>query len=165
MRGAWTPRGLPRDLRRPAVLLRTARPATRRTAAARRLGAAATPARLAVGRTGAGVVMVARPRLLPQALGVDSATATRTAWVVQMVGAREIALGLGTLTALRAPDGRAARTWVAAGVLSDGLDVLAIGAAVLRGRLSRPVGGGVVLTALAATLTGLQSLRLAGGDV
>ncbi|MCW2614105.1 MAG: methionine-R-sulfoxide reductase [Frankiales bacterium] len=134
-------------------------PSARRADAVATLAAAATPARLALGRTGAGAVMVARPRAMPQLLGVDSASAAKTAWVVQMLGAREIALGLGTLAALRSPDSRVARTWVAAGVLSDALDVLAVGAAVLKGRLSKPAGGAVVLTALGATLAGLNALN------
>lgn len=127
--------------------------------ALRRATSAATPARLALTRTGVGGVMLVRPRLLPTTLGVDSASAARTAWVVQMLGAREVALGLGTLVALRAPDGRAARAWVAAGALSDGVDVLTIGAAVLRGRLSRRTGGLVVLSALGATVAALRALE------
>ena len=124
-----------------------------------------TPARLALGRTGAGAVMLAKPRLLPESLGVDSASATKTGWVVQMLGAREIALGLGTLVTLRSPDRPAARTWVAAGVLSDSADVLAIGAAVLNGRLSRPVGALVVATALTAALSGLHALASHDSDI
>jgi len=125
----------------------------------RRASTAATPGRLALSRTGVGGVMLVRPRLLPTALGVDSASAARTAWVVQMLGAREVALGLGTLVALRSPDGRAARAWVAAGALSDGADVLTLGAAVLRGRLSRRTGGLVVLSALGATVAALRALE------
>ena len=132
------------------------RPSTRRRNA---LSDLLAPARLAVGRTGAGAVMLVRPRLMPQTMGVDSATAAKTAWLVQMLGAREIALGVGTLVALRSSDARATRTWLAAGVASDGLDALAVGAAVLSGRLSRPVGGAVVLTALAAAAGGVQALR------
>jgi len=132
------------------------RPSTRRTAA---LSDLLAPARLAVGRTGAGAVMLARPRLMPRAMGVDSATAAKTAWLVQMLGAREIALGVGTLVTLRSGDARAARTWLAAGVVSDGLDAVAVGAAVLSGRLSKPVGGAVVVTALAAAAGGVQALR------
>ena len=132
------------------------RPSTRRTAALRDLLA---PARLAVGRAGAGAVMLGRPRLMPQAMGVDSAAAAKTAWLVQMLGAREIALGVGTLVALRSGDAPATRTWLAAGVVSDGLDALAVGAAVLSSRLSRPVGGAVVMTALAAAAGGVQALR------
>ena len=132
------------------------RPSSRRTAA---LAALVAPTRLAVGRTGAGAVMLARPRLMPQTMGMDSASAARTTWVVQMLGAREIALGLGTLASLRSDDRKATRTWLTAGVLSDGIDAVVVGAAVLSGRLSKPVGGAVVLTALAAAAGGLQALR------
>jgi hypothetical protein len=43
------------------------------------------------------------------------------------LGARDIALGLGALTALQRPvaERGSAFTWVAAGALSDGLDVVA----------------------------------------
>ena len=147
------------------------RPSTRSVATVRRLAiatgglcqglsGAATPARLALGRAGVGTVMVVQPRLMPTLMGVDSASATKTSWVVQMLGAREIALGLGTLVALRSPDSRVARTWVAAGVLSDGVDVLAVGGAVLRGRLSRGSGALVVATALGAALAGLRALKV-----
>ena len=40
------------------------------------------------------------------------------------LGARDLALGLGALAALRAEDGEA-RAWLAAGALSDALDVVA----------------------------------------
>lgn len=141
------------------------RPSSRRSDLLGRAARAATPARLALGRTGAGAVMVARPRLMPETMGVDSASAAKTGWVVQMLGAREIALGLGTLASLRSRDGRATRTWLLAGVLSDGLDVLAVGGAVAKGRLSKPVGGAVVLTALGATFAGLQALNRDDQDV
>ena len=132
------------------------RPSARRRAA---LAALVAPTRLAAGRTGAGAVMLARPRLMPQVMGVDSASAARSTWVVQMLGAREIALGLGTLASLRMDDRRATRTWLTAGVLCDGLDAVVVGAGVLSGRLSKPVGGAVVLTALAAAAGGLRALR------
>lgn len=114
---------------------------------------------LALLRTGAGVVMVGRPRTLPQLMGVDSATATRLAWAVQMLGAREITMGLGTLVALRDPGSRAARTWVAAGALTDALDVLAVGGALLRGRVRASSGAAVVVTATAAVVLGLRALQ------
>ena len=153
--------GAPVTLWSPAVPLLT-RPSTPRPGT---LVAAATSARLAAGRTGAGVVMLVRPRLLPQTVGVDSASAAKTSWVVQMLGAREVALGLGTLVSLRSCDARAARTWVAAGVLSDAVDVVAVGAAVATGRLSKAFGGVVVLTALGATLAGLRTLRSGETDI
>lgn len=135
------------------------RPAVRRRDRVATLTAAVTPSRLALGRTGAGAVMVVRPRLLAQVLGVDSASAARTAWLAQMLGAREVALGLGTLVALRSGPAPSGRTWIAAGALCDAADVLAVGAAVARGRLSRPVGAAVVVSALGAALGGLAALR------
>ena len=117
------------------------------------------PDHLALLRTGAGVVMVGRPRALPQLMGVDSATAARVGWAVQMLGAREIAMGLGTLAALRHPGSRAARTWVAAGVLTDALDVLAVGGALARGRVRASSGTAVLVTATAAVLLGYRALQ------
>jgi len=113
---------------------------------------------LALLRTGVGGVMVCRPRVLPQLLGVDSATATRVGWTVQMLGAREIAMGVGTLVALRRPGSAAARTWVAAGVLTDALDVLVVGGALARGRVRAGSGAAVVATATAAVLLGWRAL-------
>ena len=117
------------------------------------------PGQLALLRTGAGVVMVGRPKVLPQLMGIDSATATRVGWSVQMLGSREIALGLGTLVALRRPDSRAARTWVAAGVLTDAIDVLVIGGALARGRVRTSAALAVLATAISAVTAGCQSLR------
>ena len=124
-----------------------------------RVAAAARPEHLALGRTAAGVVMVGAPTRLPRALGVDSATSTRMAWAVQMLGAREVALGLGTLAALRSPDRRGARLWLLGAVLSDAVDVLAVGRAVASGRLSRAAGGAVTAVALGATALGVRELR------
>ncbi len=129
------------------------------------LAAKARPEHLAVGRAGAGAVMVLRPRALPERLGVDSAAATRMSWAVQMLGAREIALGVGTAVALRRGDVRGARLWVAAGVLSDAVDALAVGAAVARGRLSPLAGGAVTAVALGATALGVQELQRDESDL
>ena len=118
-----------------------------------------TPAHLALGRTGAGAVMVLRPRTVPQLLGVDSATATRMGWAVQMLGAREVALGLGTLAATRSGDGRAARLLLAAGLLSDAVDVLAVGGALLRGRVSKGTGTAVLAVAAGAVALGARALE------
>lgn len=124
----------------------------------------ARPEHLALGRTGAGLVMVASPRSLPQRLGVDSAASSRTSWVVQMLGAREIALGLGTLAALRSGDRAAARLWLMAGVLSDAVDALAVGSATARGQLGTLRGGAVTATALTATTLGVRELRTGERD-
>lgn len=115
------------------------------------------PTALALARTGAGVMMVARPTALPRLLGVDSAASARLGWTVQMLGAREIALGAGTLAARRG-DRRAARLWIAAGAFSDAMDVLAVGGALLRGRVGKPAGVAAVLTALGAAAIGVRGL-------
>lgn len=114
--------------------------------------------RLSVGRAAAGVSMIARPRMLPTTLGVDSAAATRMSWVTQMLGAREVALGAGTWAALRHGDRRATRLWLYAGLLSDAVDAIAIGAAVAQGRVSKVTGGAVVAIAGAAVYTQLDAL-------
>lgn len=120
--------------------------------------ASGTPRRLALGRTAAGLAMLLRPRLLPGVLGVDSATGARMAWSTSMLGAREVALGVGTLAALRAADRGPARLWIAAGALCDAVDVLAIGAAAVRGRVSRAPGGAIAVSAAAAVVMGVYAL-------
>ena len=125
--------------------------------------------RLSLGRAAAGVTMITRPTLLPGALGVDSATATRMAWSSQMLGAREIALGLGTFLALRKDrdgkgDGRSARLWLLAGLLSDSVDALAVGGAVAKGRVSKITGTAVVGVAAGASYAQIEALRASAGD-
>ena len=140
------------------MLLRT-RPENPRPSTLSSLAERVSPAHLALGRAGAGGVMVLRPRALPQALGVDSATAARMGWAVQMLGARELALGLGTLASLRAGDRRASRLWLAGGVLSDAVDALAVGGALASGRLRKGTGGAVLAVALAAVALGARELQ------
>jgi hypothetical protein len=118
-------------------------PALRRTAPSRRRRAAVAAARavtalrpqdVALLRTGAGVLMLARPQAVPDLLGADPDTSRSSGWVMQMLGAREVALGLGALAGLSGP-GR--RTWLAAGLLSDGTDVLVLTAALAARRIGR----------------------------
>ena len=115
--------------------------------------------RLALGRAAAGTAMVVRPALLPRLLGVDSAAANRMAWSTQMLGAREIALGLGTWAALRRGDDRATRLWLMAGLLSDAVDALAVGAAAARGHVSKVTGAGIVAVAGSAVYAQLEALN------
>lgn len=112
-----------------------------------------TPRTLAAGRTGVGSVLLLRPRLVPAALGVDSATATRTSWAVQMLGAREIALGIGGLV------GKESRLWTAAGLFADATDMLVIGTAVARGRVRVSTGLMSVAVAGTAVAVGADALR------
>jgi len=128
---------------------------------AQRLAAAALrPASLSLGRAGVGGVMLLSPRALTGFLGVPPSTAGATSWAVQMLGAREIALGLGAFTALRRGDAGAARLWLAAGLLCDSLDAVVVAAAVGRGRVS-PAPGAVVV-ASATTAAAVQAAALAG---
>jgi hypothetical protein len=124
----------------------------------RRVGSVLTPLRLAQSRTGVGVVMLTRPALLPRGMGVDRVSAERTGWVVQMLGAREVALGAGTWLALRRPDSRGARLWIAAGVLSDAVDALAVAGALGRGRVGAVPGAGLVVVASTAAAVGVAAL-------
>ena len=140
------------------MLLRSRPETPARTAAVGALAARLTPEHLAVGRAGVGAVMVLRPRAVPQLLGVDSATATRMGWAMQMLGARELALGLGTLAALHAPDRRAARLWLAAGVLSDAVDALAMSRALLTGRVRKDTGAAALAVAAGAVAIGVGAL-------
>ena len=113
--------------------------------------AATAPRSLATVRTAVGAVMLLVPHVLPQVLGVDAAARARTTWLVQMLGAREVAMGAGVLAA----DRSAVRPLALAGSACDVVDALAIGAAVRRGVVSRSWGGAVAVSALAAGLAGL----------
>lgn len=126
---------------------------------------AVTPDHLALGRTAAGATMVLRPRALPQLMGLDSATAARVGWAVQMLGAREVAIGLGTLATLGRGDRRASRTWLAAGVLCDAVDVLAVTGALLKGRVSKGSGAAVLAVALGAVAIGSRALDEDEADI
>jgi hypothetical protein len=68
-------------------------------------------------------------------------------------------LGLGTLVALRRTDRRASRLWLAAGVLSDAVDALAVAGAVARGRVRSGAGGAVLAVAVAAAALGTRELQ------
>ena len=128
------------------------------------VAAEARPEHLAWGRTGAGLSMIVRPRLLPGLFGVDSATSARMGWSTQMLGARELALGLGTLAALHSPDRRAGRLWLVGGVLCDAVDAVVVGGALVRGRVSKAAGGAAVAVALTAVALGLRALGEDDGD-
>ena len=123
------------------------------------LAGALSVERLSLGRAAVGVTMITRPRTLPRLLGVDSATAARMNWSTQMLGAREVALGLGAFVALRRPDRKAARLWLLAGLLSDAVDALAVGAAVAQGRVSKVTGPGLVAVAGTAVYAQLDALQ------
>ena len=84
---------------------------------------------VAAGRVAIGVTALAWP-LVPARPWVGADADNVAAQVFgRALGARDLALGLGALAALQAPSSGAgagsARAWVAAGALSDALDVVA----------------------------------------
>jgi hypothetical protein len=82
---------------------------------------------VAVGRVALGVTALAWPSI-PARPWVGAAADDVAARVFgRALGARDLALGLGALAALRGPaaQARSARSWVAAGALSDAMDVVA----------------------------------------
>lgn len=95
--------------------------------------------------------MLARPSMVPAQLGVDRATSERMTWAMQMLGAREVALGLGAVAALRSGDSRAARLWLGAGLLADTTDALVLAYAVGRSRVRTAAGAGGVVVAAGAS--------------
>jgi hypothetical protein len=103
--------------------VRTVQPTSADISALARRGAVA----VAAGRVAIGLSALARPSV-PSRPWVGAASDDLSARVFgRALGARDIALGLGALTALRraAAEPGSASTWVAAGALSDALDVVA----------------------------------------
>jgi hypothetical protein len=81
---------------------------------------------VAAGRVALGVAALAWPSIPARPwVGVADDVAVRV--FGRALGARDLALGLGALAALQGPAAEAgsARAWVAAGALSDALDVVA----------------------------------------
>jgi hypothetical protein len=107
---------------------------------------------LAAVRLVAGAVSLARPAVLARGLGVDSASARRTAFVARMFASREIGLGLGTLYAATR-GGPAVRPWLAASILADASDAVALVSAVRTDRLA-PVRGYALAIGAAGAVVG-----------
>ena len=118
---------------------------------ARSLVGRVSPQVLGLARTGVGLSMLVRPGLVPAVLGVDAPARSAMAWAMQMLGAREIAVGLGGAAAARQGDPGTARAWLAAGLLCDAVDAVAVANAVGRGRLQPVAGGALIAAAVAAT--------------
>lgn len=118
------------------------------------LGRLLDPSGLAMGRAAVGVSMLTRPGLVPAILGVDRGSRDRMAWAMQMLGAREVALGVGSLVSRKEP-----RLWLAAGLLSDSVDALAVASALGTGRVRALPGAAFIGIAAVAAAIGAQSLR------
>lgn len=99
---------------------------------------------LGAGRVAIGAWMLGRPGGLGRFLGVDRVTAERTTWLTRMVAAREVALGAGTLAAVRR--GGAVGPWLVAQAVADAGDAVAI-AGGLRRRQVRALPAVLVILA------------------
>lgn len=109
---------------------------------------------LGAGRVVLGAAFLARPTAFPRLMGVDSATAGRVAWQGQMIGAREVGLGVGLLTSLR---GNPA-PWLLAGALADAADAVAFSGGARRGDVRR-VGHALGAIAAATAAYGVLAAR------
>lgn len=96
-----------------------------------------------------GAGLVVSPAGLGRALGASDPQ--QTAPVGRLLGAREIAIGLGTLAAWRRGGSTAA--WVAAQAISDGSDTVAFAAAALGGRVSAARGWGMAAFAASGAIS------------
>ncbi len=124
----------------------------------------ATALAVNAGRVVLGAGFLGRPELLLRGLGLDTATAARSAWLARTAGIRDAALGAGTVLAVAR--GRAAAPWVLAGAACDLADAaIMLGAAAdrrvspVRGRL---VAAGAVGVAAACGLSAVQLFRRRG---
>jgi hypothetical protein len=120
------------------------------------MNSASTLARgIAIGRVGFGVALLSAPARSTSAwLGRSDAGRTGTAVVVRGLGARDLALGAGTLAA--SPD--ALPLWVAASMAGDLADLTA----TLAAGDGIPRSGRIAVGALAAGAVALGALALGG---
>ena len=124
---------------------------------------------VAAGRVALGLTALAWPAVPARPWVGASADDLAARVFGRALGGRDLALGLGALAALRRPDAEpgAAASWVAAGALSDALDVAA-SLASWRDlpRLTRWLvvasAGGAALTGAAAALTSVTSRASSG---
>src|SRR5262249_15430440 len=81
---------------------------------------------VAAARVAIGVTALTRPALPARPWVGGTGQAATARFFGRALGGRDLALGLGTLAVMQGPaaDEGAARVWIAAGVLSDGLDVV-----------------------------------------
>lgn len=108
-------------------------------------------------RTTVGLALVVTPSTLGRLLGVDRTTARRLAYLSQMIGVRELALGLGTLDALRRDQDT--RPWVLGQALSDAGDAAALAVAVRGGKVNRFTGALIVLAGTAGAVRDVMLAR------
>jgi hypothetical protein len=110
-------------------------------------------------RAGIGLALLARPEVLPRAMGVDAVTARRVGWLAAMVGARDLVLGAGLVVA--AWRRRDPRSWLLALAVADAADAAVLAAAVATRRanpVSGLIGAGLGAAGAAAEAAALRGL-------
>lgn len=101
-----------------------------------RRSARPTAASIGMMRVGIGTALLARPQVLPRALGVDGVSARRMSWAVRMFGVRDGLLGL--LGAHAALTGRPLRPSLLAQAASDTTDAVVLVLAARQRLVSTP---------------------------
>jgi hypothetical protein len=118
-------------------------------------------------RIAIGVGLLVNPAGLGRALGLDEETAQRAGWLGRLTGAREIAIGLGTLQAWRRGD--RVDGWIAAQAISDGSDAIAFSVVAVRGEVSPTRGWGMAAFAasgaISEVLTALALRTVSPGEL
>lgn len=102
---------------------------------------------LGITRVVIGAGLLISPIGLARGLGIDAETARRVGWMARIAGAREVAIGLGTLQAWRRKEPMDG--WIAAQAISDGVDAVAFAVTAARGDVGPARGWG--LAAFAAS--------------
>lgn len=106
---------------------------------------------LGITRLVIGAGMIVNPAGLGKALGMAEDEAKRAGWIARLAGAREIAIGLGTLDAWRV--GRPVDGWVAAQGISDASDAIAFAVVAIEGKVSPARGWGMSAFALSGAIS------------
>ena len=118
---------------------------------------------LGITRLAIGAGLIIGPAGLGKALGLSADDAKRAGWLARLAGAREIAIGLGTLDAWRS--GKSVDGWVAAQGISDASDAIAFATVALQGKVSPVRGWGMSLFALSGAISeGLTAAALRRGS-
>jgi hypothetical protein len=118
---------------------------------------------LGVTRIVIGLGLMVSPVGLARGLGIDEPTAKRVGWLARIAGARELAIGLGTLRAWHRKEPLAG--WVAAQAISDGTDAVAFAVTAARGDVGPVRGWGLSLFAASGAISeGVLAAHLISTD-
>jgi hypothetical protein len=95
------------------------------------------------------------PRMTGKGFGLDAGANPQSPYLARLFGARDVALGLGTLQA----SGAAQRQWLQLSIAVDAADAVAAVAAGRAGYLSPVAAGLVFAPAAAAVALGVSALQ------